>query len=77
MVCCMLKEVSLNNITPVLSDDEFNSLVKAIENKFFTYFFIILIKTIIYYFKHIIIYVWRKLVKAVILLTEDKLKKDS
>lgn len=57
MVCCMLKEVSLNNITPVLSDDEFNSLVKAIENKFFTYFFIILIKTIIYYFKHIIIYV--------------------
>lgn len=56
MVCCMLKEVSLNNITPVLSDDEFNSLVKAIENKFFTYFFIILIKTIIYYFKHIIIY---------------------
>lgn len=57
MVCCMLKEVSLNNITPVLSDDEFNSLVKAIENKFFTYFFIILIKTIICYFKHIIIYV--------------------
>ena len=56
MVCCMLKEVSLNNITPVLSDDEFNSLVKAIENQF-TYFFIILIKTIIYYFKHIIIYV--------------------
>ena len=77
MVCCMLKEVSLNNITPVLSDDEFNSLVKAIENKFFTYFFIILIKTIIYYFKHIIIYVWRKLVKAVMLLTEDKPKKDS
>jgi hypothetical protein len=26
------KEVSLNNITPVLSDDEFNGLVKAIEN---------------------------------------------
>lgn len=77
MVCCMLKEVSLNNITPVLSDDEFNSLVKAIENKFFTYFFIILIKTIIYYFKHIIIYGWRKLVKAVMLLTEDKPKKGS
>jgi hypothetical protein len=27
------KEVSLNNITPVLSDDEFNRLVKAVENK--------------------------------------------
>jgi hypothetical protein len=27
------KEVSLNNITSVLSDDKFNSLVKAIENK--------------------------------------------